>query len=437
MPIIDVDSSDEEEERTVMITSDEEEERTVRIYQRDELLRLGSNSSILSNFELPSWSSKVLSEHPDLGHIIFPAITETRQEPEPTLPWDKGILDDLKQLGGSLEEQIVHLCERLEISEERESLLISLSHEIEANLRSEFPDCQVFPYGSFSSGFAFENCDLDVYAILGFSVFDESSKKSSKTWSAREKTRAVAEILRRNERFRSATAITNAKIPIVKIKDRRTGTRCDVNTSSVKGVKNSEFLKFCKNYDKRVDQLVKIVKYFAIKHGIISSGVGSHFNSYTVVIMVMFFLQSKDILPSVASFQEDVPEELFENCNFSFNKEKQTSSDNNQDISELLVEFFHFYECFPFSSEVICPRVGRAVKKEHLQSDEMEKKKLQTNKDIVVQDPFELAKNLAQNVSHTRLAQLISAFEFGSRVLSEGHSGTWQLWKMFESDNKI
>ena len=423
-------------------TDHESPDDVLRIYKREELLRIGASSSRSSNIELPPWTDEALRKNPDCGHIIFPSTSQARldQQADPTPPWDKEIMDELKMSSKTLEEEIVLLCERLGVSEERKSLLESLSKEIETSLQSEFPECRVFPYGSFSSGFAFENCDLDVYASLDFSIFDESSDKPSDTWTAREKTRAVGQILRRNERFRSATAITNAKIPIVKIKDRRTGIKCDVNTSSVKGVKNSEFLNFCKNYDIRVDQLVKVVKFFSIKHGAISSGLGSHFNSYTVVIMVIFFLQSKDILPSVASLQESVPEDIFENSNFAFNKEKKTSSDliNYQNISELLTEFFKFYASFSFSSEVISPLLGRSVRKESFQSGEglpaaLAGCQLKTEKHLVIQDPFELSKNLGQNVSYSRLAHLISLFEFAVSVLKQSQcDGPAQLWRIFE-----
>ena len=427
-------------------SSDEEEERLVKVYQREELMRIGAHSD--TSLELPSWTSEVLTKHPDCGHIIFPAITEAlEEEPDPALAWDSEILEDLKQSNNSLEEDLVRLSGKLEISEERRELLGQLAQQVETSLHSEFPGCRVVPYGSFSSGFAFENCDLDVYTNLGRSVFDESSAKPSHKWSAREKTRVVADILRRTERFRSATAVTNAKIPIVKIKDRRTGIRCDVNSSSSMGVKNSQFLNFCKNYDRRVEQLVKIVKYFAYKHGVIDSGIGPHFNSYTVVVMVIFFLQSKLILPTVASLQKDIPEDICENWNFAFDKDKKRSSENNEPISELLLEFFRFYASFPFSSEVISPNVGIPVSKQIIQSGEWPLdmsdpdkkigslgKKLKTHKEVVIQDPFELSKNLSKNVSSSRLAHLISSCQFGVNIIESVIDGTSQLYKLFRDD---
>ena len=419
-------------------SSDEEEERRVKVYQREELMSIGHR---YTTTEMPSWTCEVLTKHPDCGHIIFPFITEALEEaPDTTLSWDSEILEDMKQSLNSLEEDLVRLSEKLEISEERAALLTQLAQQVETNLHSEFPDCKVVPYGSFSSGFAFENCDLDVYTNLGHSVLDESSAKPSSQWNDREKTRVVAEILRRNERFRSATAVTNAKVPIVKIKDRRTGIRCDVNSSSAMGVKNSQFLNFCKNYDRRVEQLVKIVKYFAYKHGIIGSGIGPHFNSYTVVVLVIFFLQSKHVLPTVASLQEDIPEDFCENWNFAFNKDRKTSLENDQPISELLLEFFRFYASFPFSTDVVSPNVGTAVNKQMIEAGEGPwdnkieslSRKLNIYKEVVIQDPFELSKNLSKNVSSSRLAHLISSCQYGVNIIEAVIDGTEEFYKLFQ-----
>ena len=62
--------------------------------------------------------------------------------------------------------------------------------------------------------------------------------------------------------------------------------------------------------------------------------------------MVVFFLQSKDILPSVASLQQDVPEQICEGCNFAFDKERRSCGENHPElnISQLLLEFFQFWE---------------------------------------------------------------------------------------------
>ena len=114
------------------------------------------------------------------------------------------------------------------------------------------------------------------------------------------------------------------------------------------GVKNSELLRFWKNYDRRCEFIVRFVKYFGRRYQVTGGGLGHHLNSYALVLMVIFFLQTKDILPSVASLQDDVPEDICESWNCAFNRERKTSTNNTQSITELLMEFFQFYNDFDF-----------------------------------------------------------------------------------------
>ena len=207
------------------------------------------------------------------------------------------------------------------------------------------------------------------------------------------------------------------------MRDKLTGVSIDVNASSYKGVKNSEFLYFCKNFDPRCEQLGKIVKYFAIKHRIIGTGLGHHFNSYTIVLMVIFFLQSKDILPSVASLQHDVPEDICEGANFAFNKERRWSSVNSQPVTELLLEFFQFYAEFDFSTAMVCPLTGSIVEKEEMFRED----------EVVVRDPFEVERNVGRYVSRVTREYLVSCYRRGGRVLSRIQGGkTSELWRLFE-----
>ena len=109
---------------------------------------------------------------------------------------------------------LVWLCEVLGISADKERLLQSLLQEIQTSLRSAFPFCRVEPYGSFRTGFGLENCDLDLH--LHISPSSTSLRLPNPHWASRAQTLLVAEVLRRNERFHSAAAITNTRIPIVK-----------------------------------------------------------------------------------------------------------------------------------------------------------------------------------------------------------------------------
>ena len=127
--------------------------------------------------------------------------------------------------------------------------------------------------------------------------------------------------------------------------------------------------------------------------------------------MVVFFLQSKDILPSVASLQQDVPEQICEGCNFAFDKERRSCGENHPElnISQLLLEFFQFYIRFIFSQDLLSPLTGTTARKIQMFR----------NDDVVVQDPFEVGRNVAGNVNQINMAHILSAFKHGVNVLKD------------------
>ena len=151
--------------------------------------------------------------------------------------------------------------------------------------------------------------------------------------------------------------------------------------------------------------------------------------------MVIFFLQHQNILPSVEDLQINMGEDLCCGWNFAFNKEYEFVTDignNSSNVSKLLTDFFRFYIHFPYETHIICLLVGQPVKRYNLKysfnmpnilsespSFGSKKDKLKLNKILVVQDPFELAKNVARSVSKSNIGKCkpflyIFIYQFGS-----------------------
>ena len=153
-----------------------------------------------------------------------------------------------------------------------------------------------------------------------------------------------------------------------------------------------------------------------MKHGLIGRGLGDHLNSYSVVLMAIFFLQIQNILPSVEILQSNIDEDLYCGWNVAFNKDFVGENSNRSNVTEFLEEFFRFYSNFPYETHIICPLIGQPVKKYNLKYNfilpnalsksrnfEMKKDKFDLNKCLVVQDPFELTKNVSRSVSPFKL----------------------------------
>ena len=418
-------------------------EKRIKI-SRSELLLIEKRSvKCLSDF-----ASDVRKRQPDIADIILKTkrqgerTNESRIEnekdkennfwkPEEQKDWDDEILDLLRNVSNlSNDDQIMSLVIMLKGRQERMELISTLVSDIESCLRQEFPSCKVIPYGSSANGFAFQDSDLDAFVdlqLMSLSSVCGKTLEEEDNDLGQERTRLVAGHLRREERFRNAKPILNARIPIVKMRDRKTGIDCDINVVSSLGVNNSEWINYCRTLDTKCHYLISVVKYIGIKQGIVGSGPGDHLNSYTIVLMVIFFLQVKGILPSVAALQAGVKAIINCGWNVAFDdgfkysewrKEKNEPDQEEVSISSMLKSFLKFYICFPYDTHIICPHLGSPVKKFNLKLGYnlpkalekaphfgKKKVKLEVNKKLVIQDPFELTRSVSSGISEAHFSE--------------------------------
>ena len=402
---------------------------------------------------LPNFNSDLLKRIPDIADIILKGVSKEERKgksgrivekkdeennfwkSEESKDWDHEILDLLRSVSDwSNDYQIMSLVNMLKGPQERIKKKNNLYRHIEECLKKNLPDCIVILYGSSSNGFAFQDSDLDVFVDVGPSLVGGRPREDAEEENdSRDKARTnlVAHTLRKEERFRSARAILNARTPIVKMRDSKTGIECDFNVISM-GVHNSMLINYYRTLDTRCGYLISVVKYMATKQGIVGHGSGDHLNSYTIVLMAIFFLQVRDILPSVATLQRNVKAENKRGWNVAFDKDfklsewraeaKTSESDQGEvTIFSLLKEFLEFYICFPFHTHIICPLLGSPVKKYNLklgynlpkvleQAPHFGKKKVKLEVDkspLVIQDPFELTRNISGRISDAHLSKFL------------------------------
>ena len=171
-----------------------------------------------------------------------------------------------------------------------------------------------------------------------------------------------------------------------------------------------------------------------MKRGIVGSGPGDHLNSYSIILMTMFYLQVKQLLPPVEDLQQGVQEDIINDWNFSYDINYSLKKRSRADVTTLMKGFFNFYKNYLFETHVICPLIGRPIKKYNLkygynlpkclsQSPKFGKKqeKLDCNKILVIQDPFELTRNVSSIVSERLVRFMVAVFEDAHEKLSSGH----------------
>merc|ERR1711911_169615 len=73
-----------------------------------------------------------------------------------------------------------------------------------------------------------------------------------------------------------------------------------------------------------------------------------------------------------------------------------------------LKSFLKFYICFPYDTHIICPHFGK------------KKVKLEVNKKLVIQDPFELTRSVSSVISEAHFSYILSMFEKSYKKLKKG-----------------
>jgi len=360
------------------------------------------------------------------------------------------VFEHFKSVKGNIDDKIIKIWELMKVTQEQLNAMKEVSIALENALKVEFPECKAFPFGSSASRLGFRDCDLDIYIELGYNKNDEAFYEKSGMWGAKFRTRITCEILKKTLRFGKAISVLNARTPIIKLRDKLTGINCDINVVSCMGVKNTEYLAFCSDQEDRFAPLVCVIKCFCREQGITSSGIGDHMNNYTLVLMIIFFLQKRGILHPLEVLQQGVEREEVEGWNFAFSRDISNLPQLRSypsSTSNLLLQFFKFYVNFSYDN-VICPMLGQKVKKQTMKqgigipevldgspSFGREGEKLELDKALVVQDPFELTRNVGHAVSRQRLDHMLAEFSTAVRLLQDLRVGEVQkveFWMLLE-----
>jgi len=356
----------------------------------------------------------------------------TSTSPALLCPVERGPED----LAARLEE----LLDLVAIDEAQLGSMEELVERIRRVLAPSFPSAAAEVYGSVGSGLGMLGCDLDMHVELG-------AAREGGEVEGREAAEKVEELFlfHFSGNFRTARAVTAASVPIVRVKDKLTGIRCDINPANRMGVFNTKYIRFCCEFDPRVRKLLMIVKIFCSRHGISDSGRGDHFNNYTLVVMAIVYLQTQGVLHPLHQLQQGLQPLRIDGHNFAFCPGASRLPSLRPNIStlvDLLEGFMDYMAYFPFSTHALSPMAGREVAIASLRTGTnlppcLAAREVRGLVDrpcaLVIQDPFELNRNLGQAVSSGRLAKMVEAFARCSRLLLvvlEGGGTQEQLFTM-------
>jgi DNA polymerase sigma len=270
----------------------------------------------------------------------------------------------------------------------------------------------VNPYGSSANGFSMRGSDIDL--ALNFDDVDiKDTSKPLKKLKEKLKSDGVHSV-----------KLIGTRIPILKI--HHFNVECDVCVNNYFAVINTKLLYTYSRIDKRLKEVVHVVKYWARSIGVNDSSHGT-LSSYSYALMVIFYFQMIGILPSLQMLVEhesvteadiSYPQPVQgQDCRFVsninvINKIIQSEmKPSNARVTELVIGFFEFYKQFDFNKCSICIKTAAPVlklpySKEHL---------------ISIIDPFEYQRDLGCVISSKKRAQsIIQEFCDAADILSAG-----------------
>ncbi|KAF0978234.1 hypothetical protein FDP41_002749 [Naegleria fowleri] len=306
----------------------------------------------------------------------------------------------------------------------------------EKAITKKWSDAKLFTFGSFANGLSLRgNSDIDFCFILTLTpermrknfkeiekerkLIEEQKKEekgssnkfmkllSEEQYHKKNYVSQLAQFLEAKLHYSDVQGIFNARVPIVKFTEPILKLHCDVGVNNILAVYNTKLVGLYCDIDVRCKQLIFFLKFW-IKQRCINDPYRGTLSSYSLVIMIIHFLQHNKVLP----FLQD--KTIFTNmplrnidgmdgnmydCSFEESKEEIYSKfekTNTDSVGLLLFKFFKYYAFeYRFKTNVI------SIRQSAQPLIPIEEKNFPHP--FRVEDPFEIDYNTAKSVNKNGL----------------------------------
>ncbi|XP_072747868.1 poly(A) RNA polymerase, mitochondrial isoform X2 [Anoplolepis gracilipes] len=348
-----------------------------------------------------------------------------------TYPTEKDILKFL-QNAKSVSGQIIKLYEILKLSDLETRLRFHTAHHLEQYFSRLFQNTKVLPFGSSLNGFGRKRCDLDLVLVsdnieenksASRLVFHTKPMKLSERHETKEFMRILASVMQHFiSGVHNVRKILEARVPIIKFHYEYTNIECDLTTTNMTAVYMSELLYLYGEIDWRVRPLVTVIRKWAKSQEITSDVPGQWITNFSLSLLVLFYLQQKDILPSLkllktyATHDDMRCTETGIDCTFLRDLEKLPAEfkykSNQDNLESLLYGFFEYISTFDFHTQGMCIREGVPVRKPSRSA-------------LHITNPLETTLNVCKNVNIYEL----------NRITEKAHDAVYMLETTDKSRN--
>lgn len=201
-----------------------------------------------------------------------------------------------------------------------------------------FPTFGLQVVGSTMSGFGSNTSDVDMCLLVRGSDVDQR-------YEAVDKLQVLFGALSATQWLDNAELIY-AKVPILKFRDSKRSLEVDLNCNNFVGIRNTHLLYCYSQADWRLKPLVLVVKLWAHYHGI-NDAKNMTISSYSLVLMVIHFLQCGMEEPVLPILQQSYPDKFSNTTNILNVKINEVlpswTSKNTESIGNLLIQFLEYY----------------------------------------------------------------------------------------------
>ncbi|XP_067947425.1 speckle targeted PIP5K1A-regulated poly(A) polymerase-like [Watersipora subatra] len=297
----------------------------------------------------------------------------------------------------SLSEQMVFTYEHLSLKPDDHRLRSTFLEMIECHfklaLAGQTPCCYLYAFGSSINELGMKNCDLDMVLLTNGTIKNMWSRPIPNTKSL------LNQLINRLYRSQRELGITNivpikaARVPLIKFSHLNQDMECDVSFNRRMGVLNSLLISAVMQFSKSAKLLAFTLKLWGKQKGFVGGG-GKKMNSYSMTLMVIFFLQQVEVVPPLKYLQ--CPNNTIEDAEgISFITKPDDLARfkglmREYEPSELLKGFFAYYIRFPFETSIISVYEGEPL---------LISERPSFNEQFInIQDPFEKDFNTARGV---------------------------------------
>ena len=336
-------------------------------------------------------------------------------------------MSDIPQMGyvyiGSRMSQMISqiAVQERELSANQQRIQSIIARILERDdLKEMFKEFDIVPYGASTHGlFIKEYSDYDYCIRCKDLSVSHKEAINAIAKAMEEKQDGVADVKVVETLEDSVHGNYLKDIEHIVFRDKETDRTVDLVLNNLPEIGASRFIAAYESIDPRFALLCRVVKYWARQRKI-NDPLNGSLSTFSLVLMVINFLQSRRVMPtlSIMIFDRETglsPWSTQDDYQINVQKYRDFSSKNEEPHSRLLVNFFHFYSHkFKYGKDVVSVRTGTLLTKS-------EKKWNAEQHLLAVENPFNSSVNLTENVTMQCLHRISAEFKRAHSILCESY----------------